>query len=87
LVLRAQALEPVLACPAAIAAAGALRHNPLEAERAGVGEHGRAVASDRLTELDAGDVADQARESLSPLLQRPLAEIVTLQAKKIEGDI
>jgi hypothetical protein len=87
LILGTRALQPVAARPAPIAAAGALRHNTLQAQLAGVGEHHCAITSDRLAKLDAGDAADQARESLSALLQRPLAEIVALEAEKIEGDI
>jgi hypothetical protein len=44
--LRTQALQPVAARPAFIATAGALRHDALEAQLAGVGEHDRAVVSD-----------------------------------------
>ena len=55
--LGAEALQPVPARPASIAAAGALRHDALEAERAGVGEHDRALASDRFAKLDAVDSA------------------------------
>ena len=45
--VRVQAFEPVAAHPAAIAAAGTLRHDPLEAQLARLGEHERAVISDR----------------------------------------
>ena len=41
--LRVQAFEPIAARAAAIAAADALRHDPLQAELAGVVEHGRAL--------------------------------------------
>ncbi len=46
--IRVQDLQPVAARPAPVAAAGALRHDPLEAELAGVGEHDRALGRQRL---------------------------------------
>jgi hypothetical protein len=51
-----------------------------------VGEHGRALGRERCAKPDAVDSCDQLRERLSPLLQRPPAEIVALEAEKVEGD-
>jgi hypothetical protein len=85
--LGAEALQPVPARPAFIAAAGALRHDALEAELAAVREHDRALVRDRCAELNAVDSCDQARERVSPLLEGALAKIFALEAEKIEGDI
>ena len=49
-------------------------------------EHGRALGRERRAEPDAVDAVDQLRERLSPLLQRPLAKIVAIEAEKVEGD-
>ena len=84
--LRVQAFEPIAARAAAIAAADAPRHDPLQAELASVGEHSRALDRQRCAEPDAVDARDQPRERLSPLFQRPLAEIVGFEAQKVEGD-
>jgi hypothetical protein len=51
-----------------------------------MGEHGRALCRQRLAEPDAVDAVDQLRERLSPLLQRPLAEIVGIEVEEVEGD-
>jgi hypothetical protein len=49
------ALQPAPAGPASIEAALALRDDPLEVQLAGVGEHERALALDRLAEHEAFD--------------------------------
>jgi hypothetical protein len=70
-----QALQPVAAHPAAISAAGPLRHNPIESQLARLGEHERALGVDRLAERDAVDAMDEPRKLVSPLLERTIAEI------------
>ena len=57
-------LQPVPARPATIAAAGPLRHDPLEAELAGVGEHDRAFGRQGFAEHDAVDAADESRKRI-----------------------
>jgi hypothetical protein len=58
-------------------AAGALRHNSLEAELAGPGEDERAFAAERFAEHDsvAAPLDDEPHERFAPLLKRSLAEI------------
>ena len=51
-----------------------------------MGEHRRALGRESRAELDAVGSRDQPRERLSPLLQRPLAEIIGLKDEKVEGD-
>ena len=46
-------LQPVAAFPAPIAAAALLRHDALEAQFAGLGEHDRALGDERFAEQDA----------------------------------
>ena len=46
-----------------------------------MGEHDRALASDRGAELDGVDPCDQVRERLSPLLERALAKILATDAR------
>ncbi len=43
-------------------------------------------AVDGFAEPDDVGSCDQPRERLSPFLQRPLAEIIALEAEKVEGD-
>jgi hypothetical protein len=58
----------------------------LEAQLARLGEHERAVISDRFAKPDVVDAGDQPRERVSPLLERVLAEIVALEGENVEGD-
>jgi hypothetical protein len=51
-----------------------------------VGEHDRALGLQGCAKLDAVDSCDQLRERLSPLLEGALAEVVALEAEKVEGD-
>ena len=84
--VRVLRLQPAAARPAPIEAAGALRHDPLKAQLAGVGEHDRALGLDRLAEQDAVDAGDQPREPVAPLLERALAEVLAVEAEEVEGD-
>ena len=59
--VRVQDLQPVAARPAPIAAAGPLRHDPLEAEPASVGEHDRALSRQGFAEHDAVDAVNEPR--------------------------
>ena len=79
-------LQPAAARPAPIEAAGALRHDPFEAQLAGVGEHDRALGLDRLAEQEAVDAGEQPRERVPPLLERALAQILAVEAEEVEGD-
>jgi len=45
-----------------------------------------ALGRQGYAELDVVSACDQLSERLSPLLQRPLAEIVGIEAEKVEGD-
>jgi hypothetical protein len=51
-----------------------------------VGEHNRAFGHQGFAEHDAVDAADEPRKRISPLLERPLTEIVGLEAEKVERD-
>jgi len=73
-----QALQPIAARPAAVPAAGPLRHDPLEAQLAGVSEHDRALGRQGFAEPDAVDAGDQPRKRVSPLLERALTEILAV---------
>ena len=83
---RVPALQPTAACPAPIAAAGAFGHDPLQAELAGVGEHGRALGREGFAEHDAVDAVDEERELVAPLLERVMTEILAGEAEEVEGD-
>ena len=59
---RVARLQPVSATAAPIEAAGPLRHDPLEAHLAGLGEDELALGLDRLAEQDAVEAGDEPRE-------------------------
>ena len=79
-------LRPAPAIAAPIGAADALQDDPLEAQLAAVGEHDRALVSDRCAKLDVVDSCDQPCKRRSPLFERAFAEILALEAEKVEGD-
>ena len=73
--------------PAApIGPAEALRHDPFEAELAGLGEDDSALGVDRLAERNAVDPGDERREFGPADLERELAPILAVDVQKIERD-
>jgi hypothetical protein len=79
-------LQPAAARPAPIEAAGALRHDPFEAQLAGVGDRDRALGLDRLTDQDAVDAGDEPRQPVAPLLERARTHVLAVEAEEVEGD-
>jgi hypothetical protein len=51
-----------------------------------VGEHDRAFGRQGFAEPDAVGAMDEPPKRVAPLLERALAEIVVLEAEKVEGD-
>ena len=76
--IRVDRPQPVATSPALIEAARPLRNDALEAELARLVEHHRALGGERFGEHDAvaAPLSDQAQERFSPLLKRPLAQVV-----------
>src|SRR5208337_1543238 len=70
----------------AIPTAGALRHDPLHAQLAGLGEHDRALGLDGLAEQDTVGPVDKPQERPAPLLERMLTKILAVEVEEIEGD-
>jgi hypothetical protein len=48
-------------------------------------EHDRALGGERFAEQNAADAVDEPLERLAPRLQRPQAQIVPIEAQKVEG--
>src|SRR6516164_5560116 len=84
---RVLALEPMPAVPAPVEAAGALRHDPLQAHLARLGEDERALGLDRLAEEDVLDAGDEPRQRLPPVLQGLQANVLPVEPHEVECDI
>jgi hypothetical protein len=79
-------LQPISARPAPVDAPEALRHEALNAKLARLGEHERAVDLQGFTEHDRAVRFNQTLKLGTPHFERELAEVLALDAQKVEGD-
>jgi hypothetical protein len=71
---------PAVSAP--VEAAGALRHDPLQAHLARLGEDERALCLDRLAEEDVLDAGDEPRQRLPPVRRpRPMRAFLARREK------
>ena len=77
-------LQPISARPAQIDASAALGHDALNAKLARLGEHKRAVNLQGFTEHDRAVRSNQTLKPGAPHLERELANVLALDAQKIE---
>jgi hypothetical protein len=68
---------PAVSAP--IAATPALRHDPLQAHLASLGEHERSIGYQGVTEQNAVDDADEPQQRVSPFLERALTEALAVE--------
>src|SRR5690606_36628183 len=85
--LQALHLEPALRALFAVAVVRALRHDALEAEPAGLGEHRGTVALDVLAVADrVGRVGDELFEQRLARAERRAAQVPAVEVQQIERD-
>jgi hypothetical protein len=65
--------------------AGFFDFSQQRAQLAGMGEHERALALDRLAEHEAFDAGDEPRQLVAPLLERVMTEILASEAEEVKA--
>jgi hypothetical protein len=85
--IRVLGLQPVPASAVAIEAPCPLRHDTFEGQFARLLEHDGALGGESFAEQDpVPNVRHEPLERLAPRLERPQAQVVAIDAQKIEGD-